>query len=82
MVTRLNRKEDSYKNTNKRMNYINENFLKLEENYLFSAIAKKVEKFTKENPNKKIINLGIGDVTRWVHKTDLKDMDQNKDIPF
>ncbi len=42
---------------------INENYLKLQDSYLFSTIAKKVEKYTKENPNKKIIRLGIGDVT-------------------
>ena len=46
------------------MSLINENFLKLQENYLFSTVAKKVEKFTKENPDKRIIKLGIGDVTR------------------
>ena len=45
------------------MSNINENFLNLQENYLFSTISKKVENFTKENPNKKIIKLGIGDVT-------------------
>lgn len=42
---------------------INENYLKLQDSYLFSTIAKKVEEFTKKNPNKKIIKLGIGDVT-------------------
>lgn len=42
---------------------INENYLKLQDNYLFSTIAKKVEKFTKDHPDKKIIRLGIGDVT-------------------
>lgn len=42
---------------------INENYLKLQESYLFSTIAKKVEEFTKNNPDKKIIKLGIGDVT-------------------
>lgn len=46
------------------MSYINENFLNLEDSYLFSTIAKKVAKFTKENPDKKIIKLGIGDVTK------------------
>ncbi len=46
------------------MSLINENFLELQESYLFSTIAKKVAKFTEENPNKKIIKLGIGDVTR------------------
>ncbi len=45
---------------------INENFLKLQDNYLFSTIAKKVEKYSQENKNNKIIKLGIGDVTRPV----------------
>ena len=42
---------------------INENFLDLQDSYLFSTIAKKVAKFQEQNPNKKIIKLGIGDVT-------------------
>ena len=46
------------------MSLINENFLKLQDSYLFSTIAKKVAKFTEENPDKKIIKLGIGDVTK------------------
>ena len=46
------------------MSLINENFLKLQDSYLFSTIAKKVAKFSEENPEKKIIKLGIGDVTR------------------
>lgn len=43
---------------------INENFLELQNSYLFSTIAKKVAEFTAQNPDKKIIKLGIGDVTR------------------
>ena len=43
---------------------INENFLELQDSYLFSTIAKKVAEFQKNNPDKKIIKLGIGDVTR------------------
>ena len=43
---------------------INENFLKLQDSYLFSTIAKKVTEFQKNNPDKKVIKLGIGDVTR------------------
>lgn len=46
------------------MSLINENFLELQDSYLFSTIAKKVGKFTQENPDKKIIKLGIGDVTK------------------
>ena len=42
---------------------INENYLKLPGSYLFSTIGKKVQAFTAENPEKKIIRLGIGDVT-------------------
>ena len=43
---------------------INENFLNLQESYLFSTVAKKVSEFSLKNPDKKIIKLGIGDVTR------------------
>lgn len=43
---------------------VNENFLKLSQNYLFSDIAKKVSKYVTEHPEADIIRLGIGDVTR------------------
>lgn len=43
---------------------INSNYQKLPGSYLFSTIAKKVAAFTKENPEKQVIRLGIGDVTR------------------
>lgn len=46
------------------MAYINENFLKLKENYLFIDIAKKLNAYRSENPDKTIIRMGIGDVTR------------------
>lgn len=42
---------------------INKNYENLEDSYLFSTIAKKVSDFSKENPDKEIIRLGIGDVT-------------------
>lgn len=42
---------------------INENYKNLKESYLFSEIAARVEKFKSENPDKKIIRMGIGDVT-------------------
>jgi LL-diaminopimelate aminotransferase len=42
---------------------INENFLKLEKNYLFINIAKKVKAFTESHPDAKLIRMGIGDVT-------------------
>ena len=43
---------------------INDNYLKLQGSYLFSTIAKKVSEYTSANPDRKIIRLGIGDVTR------------------
>ena len=43
---------------------INENYLKLKSSYLFSEISKRVNAFQQANPGKKIIRLGIGDVTR------------------
>ena len=42
---------------------INENYLKLKASYLFSDIAKRVNAYQEANPDKKIIRLGIGDVT-------------------
>ena len=43
---------------------INENYLKLPGNYLFSAIGKKVREYETAHPQAKIIRLGIGDVTQ------------------
>lgn len=43
---------------------LNKNYENLEQSYLFSTIAKKVNEYTAANANKKIIRLGIGDVTR------------------
>ena len=42
---------------------LNENFGKIPENYLFSEIARRVDEQRHKNPSKKIISLGIGDVT-------------------
>ncbi len=42
---------------------INQNYLTLEESYLFSTINKKIEAFRDANPTADIIRLGIGDVT-------------------
>ena len=46
------------------MALVNEHFLKLSNNYLFADIAKKVNAFKVSKPDKKVISLGIGDVTR------------------
>ena len=42
---------------------INENFLKLQKNYLFIEIAKRIKAFSAANPDADIIRMGIGDVT-------------------
>lgn len=43
---------------------INENYLKLPGSYLFSTIGKKVREYKAANPDKDVISLGIGDVTK------------------
>ena len=43
---------------------INQNYLNLKDSYLFSTINQKVTAYTSAHPEKKIIRLGIGDVTR------------------
>ncbi|MCI8514625.1 MAG: LL-diaminopimelate aminotransferase [Lachnospiraceae bacterium] len=45
------------------MSKINANYLKLPGSYLFATIGKKVKDYTAANPEKKIIRLGIGDVS-------------------
>ncbi len=42
---------------------LNTNYLNLAESYLFSTIAKKVNAYAQANPDKKVLRLGIGDVT-------------------
>ncbi len=42
---------------------INENYLQLNESYLFSTIARRVEIFSAAHPEVDVIRLGIGDVT-------------------
>ena len=43
---------------------INENYLKLQASYLFAEIGRRVIQHQQENPEKEIIKMGIGDVTR------------------
>lgn len=45
------------------MAWVNENFAALQDSYLFSQVAYKVAAFSAAHPEKKIIRLGIGDVT-------------------
>ncbi len=42
---------------------LNENFLNMAESYLFSEINHRVDRYTAQHPDKKVIRLGIGDVT-------------------
>ena len=51
---------------------VNQNYLKLPGQYLFSEIAKKVETYKTEHPDQNIIRLGIGDVTRPLTPTIIK----------
>lgn len=51
---------------------VNENFGKLPGSYLFSTIGKKVKAYQEANPEKTIIRLGIGDVTRPLTPTIIK----------
>ena len=55
---------------------INENYLKLQDSYLFSTIAKKVADFQEKHPDKKVIKLGIGDVTLPIIPAVIKAMHQ------
>lgn len=46
------------------MALINENYLKLQAGYLFPEIGRRVREFAEANPDKKVIRMGIGDVTQ------------------
>lgn len=46
------------------MSLLNENFLQLANNYLFSDIAKRVASYKESHPGCNLIRLGIGDVTQ------------------
>ena len=48
---------------------INDNYDNLKESYLFSETAKRINKYTAEHPDKKVIKLSIGDVTLPLTKT-------------
>jgi len=43
---------------------LNENYQKLPGSYLFSDIAKRIQKYVSTHPDNQVIRLGIGDVTR------------------
>ena len=56
------------------MTHVNENFLKLPGSYLFSDIAKKVKAYQESHPDKRLIRLGIGDVTRPLPQASIEAM--------
>ncbi len=43
---------------------VNENYKKLKASYLFAEISNRVSEFQQNNPDKELIKLGIGDVTK------------------
>ena len=53
---------------------INENYKNLEESYLFSTVGRKIAEYSQKNPDKKIIRMGIGDVTRPLCKAVIDNM--------
>ena len=55
---------------------INENFLNLTNNYLFSDIAKKVKAYKTCHPSAEVISLGIGDVTQPLPRASVDAMRQ------
>ena len=61
------------------MPQLNENFLRLEKNYLFIDIAKKVNAFKAANPDADIIRMGIGDVTLPIAKCVIDAMKKGAD---
>lgn len=54
----------------------NTNFEKVKESYLFSEVGKRVRAYSEKNPDKKIIRLGIGDVTLPLPKSVVNAMEK------
>ena len=54
------------------MVYINENYLNLNKNYLFAKISEEKSNYVKNNPQKKLIDLSIGDVTLPLTDSEIK----------
>ena len=55
---------------------VNENFLNLKNDYLFSKVLEKTNEYKKKNPDKKVISLGIGDVSLPLVPTVIKAMNK------
>lgn len=53
---------------------VNEHFQKLQGSYLFSEVNKRAREYQAKNPDKKMIRLGIGDVTRPLVPSVIKEL--------
>ena len=53
---------------------LNQNFSNISENYLFAEVADRAAKYQKAHPDKKILRLGIGDVTLPLADEVIKEM--------
>lgn len=58
---------------------LNENYLNLKESYLFSEIAQRTAAYAKAHPEKKIIRMGIGDVTLPISENVIKALHEGVD---
>jgi LL-diaminopimelate aminotransferase len=61
------------------MSIINTNYQKLPGNYLFAEVASRKAKYLAANPGRKLINMGIGDVTRPLSPAIIKAMHEAVD---
>lgn len=55
---------------------INNNYLNLQDSYLFARVSQKVSEYKALNPDREIISLGIGDVTRPLVPAVIKAMEK------
>lgn len=51
---------------------LNENYLNLKQNYLFSEVAQRTNSYIAAHPDKPVIRLGIGDVTKPLTKSTIE----------
>ena len=58
---------------------LNENYLQLKESYLFSEIAHRTAAYSEKHPDKPVIRLGIGDVTRPLCECAIKALHESVD---
>lgn len=58
---------------------LNENYLQLKDSYLFSEIAHRTAVYTEKHPDKPVIRLGIGDVTRPLCECAIKALHESVD---